>query len=183
MENKNIRKLFDVSFKPFSELSNVKIIDSSKDLSDNFINLDELTEVIRMRGDLLPEHINAEKNTIVLMDCVDPNSAYLHEWALNHIETLKEAEENFSLDNFNIIYIKSDEKFKELVKHLHKIHDIPIEHHTDKKYEIFIMLYVNEGGAPEFFWKSDDFDIITQKVVESGIDLVSQWENEKTLNF
>lgn len=179
MEKSNNIEQAKVELKEFLDLPNVKQINTLAELDENFANLDELQNTLMMSGDVNFEMFRAKKNTIVLFDCEDLNSAFLHEWALKYIKNLQENDEskvNFSLDNFNILYIKSDKKIKDYIKVFHKWNHIPVENFDVKKYEIFVMIFINQAGTAEFYWKSDDFDVINDNVVKVGIDLVSDWE-------
>lgn len=145
------------TMKSFLELRNVRI---ERNLA-MLINQDEIFNNAE-NFEYDTKTFNCGPNTLILFDCVDYNSAFMHEWYL----LLHQSGEITS--KFNVEYVESTPDVKKFIKRWHSdINKIPVEDYPDKKYEIFMIAIVD--GI--IYTKSDDFDIINQNTMLDIVEI------------
>ncbi len=120
-----------------------------------FLKQDNLKKLIESDDKL---QLQAIKNTLIMFDSTDDNSAFLEEWFNNHKP---------KKTSFDVVLVKSSDEIKNFIKEIHGLFNLPIED-ENKKFEIFLII-IKDG---EFYWKSDDYDVIHEQTIKDAIEVL-----------
>ena len=153
------------TMKAFTELPNVKIVRQLNEI----INVDKLFDSVDNIGWKDGSIFNCSKNTIILFDCEDYNSAFLHEYFLN------EHRNGDVPAGVDVVYVESNDVAKKFIERYHKdVHNLPVRGKNPdgtpafgEKFEIFIIAIIDG----EVFTKSDDFDFINHNTITDLLDI------------
>lgn len=149
------------------KFDNVVSINSIEELK-KYINVDSINSGVE------EIEFKTDDNSLFLFDSPDLNSAFLHEWAVNKLETLSENE----LQKMKIYHIKSTDEIKKLISQVHlnigydwNVQDSKAQKmNPQPKFEVFCIVLIS--SMDEYFWKSDDFDIVNEQIIQNAIDLL-----------
>jgi len=149
------------------QFKNVTQINSLEELN-NKININLIEEGFE------DVEFNLPKKSLFLFDSPDLNSAFLHEWCVNKLSTLTDGQ----LDGFDVYHIPVNDEISKVISKHHKNigYDWDVKDSKANKmnpnpmFKIFMFIVLGEDN--EYFWKSDDFDIINENIVTSSIDIL-----------
>lgn len=150
----------------FLALPNVIEIKTLEEFNEKIINVNDLYSHIKLMKEYLPKDVvKCDDTSIIMLDCEDYNSAFLHEYYLEKLS------DNEKFKDVNVFYIKSTDKFKQLIKDIHKHVDIPVNNYPNKKFEIMLMVFKFTDDGITFLWKTDDFGVINENDVYEAMQI------------